>query len=403
MKLNLHTDVSLRYKIDIVRNKKIIPATEWREHMITDAALDAIGAGTRSSTWCGFLASCILGEAVSPTPVRRDSGAVTLSQSGTTVIASSSFFSAADVGRLIKYGTGSSGSEVYITAFTSATQVTVGTSLTQAATVATIWYVNTAALVTPITGLTWSKDPGASNNFNTPSTAGSVATVTSQTVLISSALASPKTVTEIAFNENTTNSNVFDRDIVTPSVGLLAGDQARVTVQLVRNYSSITPVSTSNVGTGCDTSGQYQIETLLLEQNGGGISYFDSNGNGSAGSGTKPLDPPNTAQINIITGGVITFGSFNMTSTTSRTGTVKSLTNAAYGTGNRYRDSSATATISQANGTIYGMAFTSGFSDGATGSFPCHVTFKFTTPFTKSSLQTLVITVRKSWSRVLIN
>ncbi len=402
MKINLHTSASLQYKLQVLRKGEIVIDRPFRDYMITDAGLNTIGAG---SNWCAQIGNAILGTAVSPTPVRRDSGATTFTQSTTTLTASVAFFSAADVGRLFKYGTGSGGAEMYITAFTSSTVVTVSVSTTVGTpTIGTIWYVNTAALGTPIAGLTWSKDPGALNNFNNVSTLGAVCTVMSQCTIISTALASNSTITEIAINVNTTNTNVFDRDLVSPPVALLTGDQARVIVQLTRNYSPITSTAAGNVGVGCNTAGDMQIETIMIQQNGVGISSFDSNGNVGGGGGF-PMDPAAAAgQINIVTGGAITFQAFNSTAGTARTATAKNLTPASYGTGNFYRDSTCTASISQAVGTIYGVGLSNtGISDGSSGSVGCNVIWKFTTPFAKSGTQTLKVDFRRSWSRILTN
>lgn len=387
-----------------IRNGEITPLTDWRDYMITDAGLDAVGTAG-SQGWLGFLAAVILGTNVSPTPVRRDSAGITFTQAGTTLTASGAFFSVADVGRLFKWGasgSGSGGVEVYITAFTSSMVVTVSVSATVAVpSEGVVWYVNTAALLTPIAGLTWTKDSGGANNFNNTSTLSSVATVTSQTVLISSALAAPATVTEIAFNNNTTNSNVFDRDLINPPVALLAGDQARVTVQLIRNYSPITTTAVpGNVGAGLSTVGDMQIESLNMDGNGGGISEFAANGSVPS-SGNNPLDPGSNI-LGAIISGSITFQAFSFTTETNRASFYKTLTAASYGSGNRYRDFSGTLSISQGNGTINGVGIFSGLGEGSatSGSF---VTWKFTTPGTKLSTQTLAITLRKSWSRVLTN
>lgn len=385
----------LLYRIDILRKGKIIPATSWRDNLITDAGLNAFFSGT--SKLLAMTMQCILGTGT-PVPVRRDSGAVTFTQSGSTITASSNFFESGDTGRLFKWGTGSSGNEVYLT-YVNATTCTASVSATVSTpTVATIWYVNVSALTTP---LSLSVTTEASSCSQSASTTGSVRTITCQHVLITSALASNSTITEIAFNVSTTNSNVFDRDIVSPTVALLAGDQARVTVQFIRNYSPITAVATGNVGTGCDTTGQMQIECLSA---GVGQSSFISNySNSSGGVAGGNGDANQSANYVGFYTGAITFSTYSdTTNSTARAMWIGTQAQLAYTNGNFYRENKGSLTISQGNGTIYGVALP-GFVSSSGASVSSFVTWKFTTPFTKSSTQTIEATVRNSVTRILVN
>ena len=405
MKLAFNTSYALAYKLDIIRKGKIIPATDWRQYMITDAGLDAVGAlSTTSGSMLSFLTNAVLGTGTA-VPVRRDSNPITFTQSGTTLTASAAFFSAADVGRLFKWGTGSSGNEVYITAFTSTTQVTVGTSATVGTpSIGTIWYVNSSALVTPIAGLSYTNE--ANSGLNSTSVAGSVCTVTQTKVIVSSALASPATVTEIGFNSTYSNTALFDRDVVSPSVGLLAGDQARVTVQLIRNLSPVTSQAAANVGTGCDTTGTFYIEGLDFTNNGSEIAYFLTTGdpgNGTAGGGNKMLEPTRGGALGLITAN-FTPGAFNASGTgVTKTHFSNTATVLSYGTGTYRRGLRGTWSISQANGTIYGIGVNSTITPGNSGTGRLALSWKFNTPFTKTSSQTVTATIDRYWSRVLIN
>ncbi len=405
MKLAFNTAYALAYKLDIIRKGKIIPATDWRQYMITDAGLDAVGAlSTSTGSMLQFLSAAVLGTGTA-VPVRRDSNPITFTQSGTTLTASSSFFSASDVGRLFKWGTGSSGNEIYITAFTSTTQVTVGTSATVTTpSIGTIWYVNSSALVTPIAGLTYTNE--ANSGTNSSSVAGSVCTITQTKVIVSSALASPATVTEIGFNTSYTNSALFDRDVVSPSVGLLAGDQARVTVQMIRNLSPVTSQAAANVGTGCDTTGTFYIEGLDFGNNGSEISYFVTTGdpgNGQAGGGAKMLEPCKSGNLGLITAN-FTPGTFTVSGNgVNKTHFCVAGTVLSYGSGTYRRGVRGTWSISQANGTIYGIGINSTGSVGTSTTSRLNLFWKFNTPFTKSSSQTVTATIDRYWSRVLIN
>jgi hypothetical protein len=388
MKAVLHNRVSLRYKIEVVRNGKVVKSLPFRDYMITDSGLDSVG----TKNWLPMLNYPLLGENGSPTPVRRDSGSITFTQAGTTITASSGFFVAGDTGRLFKWGTGETGAEVYLT-YVSATQATASASATVSSpTIGTIWYVNTNTLLTFITGLTWSRLTNASENFTSTAVVGDTVTVTHQQTVYSSAFVANKTITEIAFNDTNANTAVFDRDIITPSVALLIGDQAKIICQLISRYSSVTPVAVGNVATGYDSSGQFQIESLAIN-NTLGIDSYNSGGSYGWGGGGKLLEPANSSNSIVhAVQSAITLQAYNDTTQTSRTSVQATVVQQSYGTGNRYRDYIGTFTIEQANGNIYGVSAGQGF-----------VTLKFTTTLVKTSAQVLTFTFRKSWSRVLTN
>lgn len=396
MKIETKNSSALRYKLEIVRDGVTIKSTPFsRYHMITDAGLDKVGSDWRS--WIACIATPLIGEGVTPTAVRRDSGSIVFTQAGSTITASSSFFVSGDTGRLLKYGTGENGAEVYLT-YVNPTTATASLSLTiSTPTVGTVWYVNTASLQTPIAGLSWSKNNNALENFSTAVVNGDTCEVTNQITFFSSALSTGKTVTEIAFSDTNVNSNVFDRDLITPSVALLAGDQAKITVQLLTRWKSTTGKAVGNIATGYDSSGVLQLESLGMA-NSTGIAVLSSSGV-NTGGGSYLLEPGSAN----VTCGVyttpITHRAFVATDGGYNDGVYTSynVVPLSYGTGNRYRDITALFTISQANGNIYGITIGSGSSGGRL------LTLIFTTPFTKSSSQVFSFTWRKSWSRVLIN
>src|SRR5258708_91829 len=71
---------------------------------------------------------CHTGSGINATKI--SSGAITFTQATTTLTASAGFFTSAMVNGLFKWGVGAGGNELYITAFTDSTHVTVGTSAT---------------------------------------------------------------------------------------------------------------------------------------------------------------------------------------------------------------------------------------------------------------------------------
>ncbi|HQF38259.1 MAG TPA: hypothetical protein PK322_03990 [Opitutaceae bacterium] len=388
----IHQASALRYRLETLRNGEVVSALPWVDHMITDAGLEALAANFGPN----MIVAPILGDAASPTPVRRDGGSILFSQNSDVVSTDGAvaFFVAADVGRLLKFGAGTDGAECYVAEFISASSVRVDRSATVTSQPAVVWYVNTAAILSPIAGLTWSVVSGSAYNYTQGTVSGDVVTITHQTTRLSSAFAAAKTITEIAFTANGANTNVFDRDTIQPGAGVLIGDQARVTVQLIYTVSGVTPVSVPDFGTGANTAGQSALVSVGLDTWFGGFAGFMADG--SVNNSMASLDPVNAAQAKIIllTADFVMPG-FSMTSTINLAGVDKVAVASGYVSGSRVRDYVANFATSEGNGTIYGFSF--GIRDGD------YFIHKLTTPFTKTNSQTLSVTFRKSFRRLLNN
>lgn len=382
---------ALRYQLETLRNGEVVAALPWVEHMITDAGLEALA----SEFGPKLIMIPILGEAASPTPVRRDGGSILFSQASDVVSTDGSvaFFVASDVGRLLKFGTGTDGTECYISEYLSASSVRVDRSASITSEAAVVWYVNTAALLSPIAGLTWAAVSGSAYNYSTGTVAGDVVTVTNQTTRLSSAFTAAKTITEIAFTLAGSNSNVFDRDTIQPGVGVLIGDQARVTVQLIYKVSGVTPVAVANFGTGCDTAGQSALTSCGLGGYRLGMSGFSAAGGFEGASAV--LDPcAGSAVMKLLTADVALPG-LNIYTPSELVGVTKSVPAAAYVSGSGVREYTALFSTAEGNGSIYGFAFCNSTSD--------MFIHKLTTPFTKTNSQTLSLTFRKAFRRLLNN
>jgi len=396
MNTQLETNVraSLKWKLGILRNGVIVKETPFSERMITDAGIQNYVSGV-AVYWLTNLSKNLLGNSVTPDPVRKDGGAITFSQSGNTITASAPFFVAGDVGALFKFGTGTAGSEVYITAFGSTTSVTVNISQTVGSTAGVIHYVNISALLSNISGLTWSKQATGNGSAVTNITAGNCE-VTHTTINISSAFASNYTLTEIGTKHDTVNSDLFDRDLINPPVAVLIGDQAIVTIELKCNYSSIVPVAVANIATGYNSAGDLQIESLGMGNSF--IATYAANGNINASGLDAYLEVPVNGMVMAVLKAAVTLATFDANNPAS-IGTSDNLTMAiqSYGTGNKYRDSYVKFSISQGNGTIYGACI------GSSGSGGRMVTLKYTSSFVKAGTQTLDYTWRKSCDRILTN
>lgn len=393
--MHLRASLLFRYKLEVVRNGRVVARRPWRANMITDVGMNGIGTGTWSLL--SGCRTCSLGNAVSPTPVRRDTTPNTISQAGNTVTASAAFFSAADVGRLIKFGAGSAGAECYVTAYVSPTEVTVSTSATIAAQVGTVWYVNQANLDSPL-ALTWLALTGGSTRTVVGNVVSNIATV----VHTSNALAANADVSEVGFG-TTTGTGLFDRDIVSPPVGLVAGDQARVTVQYTQTYD-VTQGALANFATGWNTAGNFGWETfrssLAVANNANSaIPELDASGI-ERGGRIFSLIASAGANIALLSTAQAALSAFNISGTGARTTLVQasSVANSAYATGSFYRDKVHTWNTATANGSIYGVAIWE--VAGAAGSYGALI---FTAAQTKLNTQVVTITTRISWARVLVN
>jgi hypothetical protein len=385
--IHLKSSHELHYQLSVLDSAgNVVQELPVSKNLILDSGLDSVGTLATLPTLIGFV---LFGTAASPTPVRRDSGAVTISQSGTTATASASFFSAADVGRLIKYNNGPA-TEVYITAFTSATVVTVGTSATIASINATVWYVNETALDTFYASSS-ALDSGGSAHGTTWS--GNVQTM--KRTLISAPVAGPVTLTEIGFNGTGANSNLFDRDIIVGGISLVTGNIARVVVTLITTFTPTTPLSVSNVATGFNSAGTLQIESAY-NPNGGVSCFADINTSGYT-TGEAQSVTPNILDASIALTAAFTQQAFSTTVASNSAAGVSSDggTLASYTNGHFYRDKTHTWSVGAANTTIYGFAL--GWSNYR------FISLLLTSSFAKSNSQTLSITWRLSWGRTLAN
>lgn len=116
----------------------------WHPNMITDVGLDMIETASLTATQANLNPSRgTLTLSGSMTEIKEPSGAVTAQQAGTTVTASAPFFSAGDVGRAIVWA---DGSNARITAYVSATEVSVDKDQAVADQPFERWHVNISSV-----------------------------------------------------------------------------------------------------------------------------------------------------------------------------------------------------------------------------------------------------------------
>jgi hypothetical protein len=379
---NFRQSAILRHRVGFVRNGKKVFLTPWRDNLILDSGLNK--AGTVS--WPDCFTHVLFGSQVAPDPVRRDSGGITFTTVGTACAASGNFFVAGDVGRLIKFNDGAA-QERYITAFTDAQNVTLGAAPAPdiAGSSGTIWYVNQTALQTL---------QSATNNYDTTGGANGSSDVvnvrTMKRTYIGAAVGAPVTLTEIGFNNSSSNSSLFDRDIIPGGVALSTGDQPLAECNLIVTYGPAAVTAAANVGTGCDTAG----DVLLNYIAGGIMSQVDSSG---ASSGSGLLDFIGSTGDFYVATAAITQPAFGTNPAMPARVAATSAAVSAYAPDSYFRDIVLGWTIAVANTTLHGFICGTPFVANLSWSH------KFTTPFAKTSAQTLAATIRRTWTRTLTN
>jgi hypothetical protein len=334
-------------------------------------------------SWASSFTNAVLGTGT--TPVKRDSGIITFTRSGNVVTASAGFFETQDVGRLLKFD---SGEEMYVTVFTSATQVTVNTSGTLAASEGTVWYVNVTGHQAEVKrSNTYANDSGD----NGTSWNGVTGVVSMWRTFIFTAEAAPITYREIGWSHTATaGANLFGRDLIAGGGdSLIAGQQYKVKVQLDITIAPLTEQTLPALVTGWPTgTAKSRIEgvalnTVATSGNNSGSNILEPffAGEVSVGTSTAVLTPPVLGPSSIVSGGINSLV----------------LTADAYSAGSFTRTYRGTFSLVQANSTALRCVQLI-----QTGTGGC-LRILFDSNQTKTSSQTLTLIIRKSWGRVLIN
>lgn len=339
--------------------------TRWKKNLVLDAGLNSLAqksGGPGASTPASSFSNCLVGSG--NTANSFASGAITFTQSTTTVTASAGFFTSAMVGGILKYGTGSGGTEQYITAFTSSTQVTVSSSATVGATVGTVWMVQQTALQTLLyTSSTYQTSAGSN------STAFAAGQVTMQRTFNFANQATSYNVNEIGWNANG-SANICGRIVLGSTVVVGTTQFLQVQLQLVVTWTPAAPTAVTNVGTGINTAGNAMIECW-------NITVVASSGASTQQIGsTNPLDQ-GQANLNLI----VTSYSQNSTPSTTTPLTPTRLTNATPATWTYVNSSVGQMQLAFTTGT-YTTAAQSMTGFGIAGGNGIAFDILLTTPFT---------------------
>ena len=210
-----------RYKVRVLdgASKRILSETPWQKNLVLNPGLVAVDGGT----FFAETSRCRAGTGTTPSKATLDG---TFALSGTTLTRSTGtgVFSAGDVNKYVKFGTGE---EHLITAYTSATEVTVRDSATVAATTLEIYDTARTALdAEVIDTTTLNGDPGAQST---------TATVGTGNYLIHKTYDFAVEVGTVNYNEigvAAGTGDLFSRIVLSSTVTVNAGQQLQVVYEL---------------------------------------------------------------------------------------------------------------------------------------------------------------------------
>lgn len=361
----------------------------WYPNLITDQGLNDLATVNSISNDIGGLSPrgstpgirAYLGLFTGSLNVKRPSGSVTLSQSGNTVTASAAFFQSGDVGSEIVWD---NATRAKITAFTSATSVTVADSKTVSAAPATLYAVGVTSVPSEV-----------QNGDSAGGFAGSLTAYTSGNDLVYEGtiptvitLSANQNLTGFRFGPSAANSahiiENFRDGLGNPiTVSILAGKKVRVDHKLQLRIASV--VQSANINLLDYDAANNLIGTTPLT-----AQYKTRWSTPDVGIFTSPLNPARNY-------GDLSFAA--NTETLDSAGWSKvgsSLALNSYASGSFQRSKTITITESSGNGTWIGFAME--YQGGTTGDFP-GIRVIVTPSFTKNNTQQMTFTFQLSWGR----
>ena len=278
MQLGIKTDNWAKIRTQIVDFKTgaILKQSPWQSNLVFDAALNLFAGGSLGYAKC--FEACQVGSGNNPNSIA--SGAITFTQSGTTITASGTFFTSAMTGAILKYGTGSGGVEQYIV-YVNATTATTTTSMSVVSpTVGTVWMVQQTTLQSYLfTNSSYDTSGGScTTNF-------SGNTVILQRTFIFAVQSTTYNVNEIGYQKSGQGSAINGRVVLSSTDSVPNTAYYRVQIQITFTQSPGAPTAVGNVGTNVNTAGNFAIQnwtcTTVDPSTGASVNYQD-NGNPSS-------------------------------------------------------------------------------------------------------------------------
>lgn len=263
---------SVRTEIRDVKSGLTVHASPWKHNLVQDNGLNAL---SNALGLADFFATCKISAV--KTPNQFSSGAVTFTQSGTTITASAGFFTSAMTGAILKYGSGSGGAETYIT-FVNTTTVTASVSMTVASpTAGTVWMVQQTAL--DATGL---------RSSNTYDSAGNSTVLTTNQAVMQRTFKFPVSgstynVNQIGYVADGVGGAMVYGSFPLATTDVISPSQFYVVVlQMTFIVFPGAPTAVLNTGTGIDTSGNLMLQFWDMRYvlaNGNSSNYQGQTGN----------------------------------------------------------------------------------------------------------------------------
>ncbi len=396
LRATLEQRAAVRYQIAVLDpDGSVARLFAPRKNLIMDGGLDHYA----SLDFVDLFSYACVGTGTNP--VMRYSAPVTFTQTGNVVTASAAFFAPSDVGYILKYGasgSGSGGAEQYITGYTSAVSVTVSSNAVVGTSYGALWYVNQTTLQTQVKATNTYQPTGGGSVFALGS---GTSTFTHTRVFLFSAESSTITYQEIGWSWNGTN--IFGRDLITPSgVTLVSGQQLQVTINVALQFGPTAITAVGDVSGGAwNTAGNAILEYMRTQSSGTyGANAFSTVNADNTTNNSNACEPSGLSAMALLVGTWTQQTAFQNTycAVSGVTVNVVGLTAGSYSPGQFSRTFTATMSSSQNVGGPYtGIAITNGNGGGWCFSL------KLTTPISKDASHSLVLTFTIGWGRILVN
>lgn len=369
------------------RMAAVVSSTGELPNLILDQGLNKILRASGTITWASWSVFCVAGTGTTATVT--DSGVITATTAGssTTITATSSIFTAAHVGGLIKFD---SGAERYIQSQTgTACVVTVAVNIA-APTLFAVWAVNQLGLASESkrtnTYLTGTGNCGSSFASNVWSG--------KRTYDFSAEVANTN-YTELGWSDIfTAGANLNSRTLITGgTVSVLIGQQLRVIYTLQVTVTPAVSTAGSYAITGWPVSPAVTVNgNYIIANPAGSIDPSISTAGGVNSNGAFPMSRTSLTIFHLCTGSALpTFGT-NYSSGTQAVSDTTSYT--SYTDNNFYLDAEGIFGLSTGNGTNW---------RGITAQGNPAFVFVFNEAQTKASTHTLTVRARMTIGRTLTN
>lgn len=289
LNVKCHAEAKLR-QIN-AKTGKVVSETGWTRNLLMTGGLQSLAQQSDVCSTASITNACRVGSGT--TADKISSGAITFTQAGTTLTASAGFFTAGMVGYIFKWGSGSAGVEVYITAFTSSTIVTVGVAATVAVPeVGTVWNVTRIALETLLyTNTSYETTTGACGSSVTGG-----AVTHKRTYNFATQVASYN-VNEVGYSNTSGGTNIKGRIVLAATEVVAPTNFLQVVLNFVVTYSPAAPTAVVDVGTNINTAGNAMLEAIVLTGGINGFARVNSNGGPSSAAFGNALDGSNPGTI----------------------------------------------------------------------------------------------------------